>query len=367
MPISAALGSSALLPAGLGFRNKIMNGDMRIAQRGTGAITAASQNQYPVDRWTANSNATNSITFQQVADAPAGFTYSVRATSGGTGAAYSSNHYTFFTQKIEGFNIADLAWGTASAKPITISFWVKTSANAIGTHAIAVENSAGTMNYVATYTVSSTSWEYKTIQIYGPTSGTFNVDNTLGINLNFTLGAGSTYDATAGVWTSGKYSVAGAVDLGALASATWQITGVQLEQNTQPTPFEQRLYGVELGLCQRYYWRSTTGLTTDGSSRHAHFRRMNQYTSVASGHCAFPVPMRAEPTVGLYNGNGLGAVDAYGVGQESYVVATGEGLSPFGIGLFVKYTNSSLTTTAAFNVDATSVTYWANIEASAEL
>lgn len=255
MPISAALGSSALLPAGLGFRNKLINGDMRIAQRGTGSITAASQNQYPVDRWTANSNATNSITFQQVADAPAGFTYSVKATSGGTGAAYSSNHYTFFTQKIEGFNIADLAWGTSSAKPITISFWVKVSANAVGTHAIAVENSAGTMNYVATYTVNSTNWEYKTIQIYGPTSGTFNVDNTLGINLNFTLGAGSTYDATAGVWTSGKYSVSGAVDLGALSSATWQITGVQLEQNTQPTPFEQRLYGVELGLCQRYYYK----------------------------------------------------------------------------------------------------------------
>jgi len=264
MPISSALGSSALLPAGLGFRNKVINGDMRIAQRGTGAITASSINQYPVDRWIATSNATNPITFQQVADGPAGFTNSVRATSGGTGSAYSSNHYTFLTHRFEGFNVADLAWGTASAKSIVLSFWVKVSANAIGTHSLVVENSTGAMTYIATYTVTTTNWEYKTIQINGPTSGSFPTDNSTGFQIDFTLGVGSAFEGTAGAWTSGKYATAGSVDLGSLSSATWQITGVQLEQNTQPTPFEQRPIGVELRLCQRYYYRYSNATLNGG-------------------------------------------------------------------------------------------------------
>lgn len=365
MPISSLLGSSALLPAGLGFRNKIMNGDMRIAQRGTGSITAASQNQYPVDRWTANSNATNSITFQQVADAPAGFTYSVRATSGGTGAAYSSNHYTFFTQKIEGFNIADLAWGTASAKPITISFWVKVSANAVGTHAIAVENSSGTMNYVATYTVSSTSWEYKTIQIYGPTSGTFNVDNTLGINLNFTLGAGSTYDATAGVWTSGKYSVAGAVDFGALASATWQITGVQLEQNYQPTPFEQRPYGVELSLCQRYFH------IVPATDMYAYNLYWNVGLSGGSQvvNYKWPVPMRAIPTIRTSAGSATALDFSYfqnaaGAGLQRFLEDTG-GSSIYGCKTLLYSSNNNsnnLLTANGYTMAQSQIPLWVNAE-----
>ena len=304
MPISSALGSSALLPAGLGFRNKVINGDMRIAQRGTGAITASSVNQYPVDRWIATSNATNPITFQQVADGPAGFTNSVRATSGGTGSAYSSNHYTFLTQRFEGFNVADLAWGTASAKPIVLSFWVKVSANAMGTHSLVVENSTGAMTYIATYTVSTTNWEYKTIQISGPTSGSFPTDNSTGFQIDFTLGVGSAFEGTAGAWTSGKYATAGSVDLGSLSSATWQITGVQLEQNTQPTPFEQRPYGIELQLCQRYYFRYSM-ITSGGYHRLPSL--MNTYASnAAQGMVWHPVPMR--------NPNGPTSVEYFGVG-----------------------------------------------------
>ena len=338
---------------------------MVVAQRGTAAVTGSASAQYPVDRFVVY-NGTGTVTFQQSSVAPTGFTNSIVATVTATGS-YSTNGYTEIGHHIEGYNVADLAWGTAGAKPVVLSFWCRSSVT--GSYNVAFQNGAQNRSYIATFTVNAANtWEYKTIYVNGDTTGTWATDNGVGLRVWFQLGMGSAYDTTGGVWATGNLgSTSGTVDFAANSGATFYLTGVQLEQNYQPTPFEQRPYGVELALCQRYYWRSTTGLTTDGSSRHAHFRRMNQYTSVASGHCAFPVPMRAEPTVGLYNGNGLGAVDAYGVGQESYVVATGEGLSPFGIGLFVKYTNSSLTTTAAFNVDATSVTYWANIEASAEL
>lgn len=315
MPISSALGSSALLPAGLGFRNKVINGDMRIAQRGTGAITASSVNQYPVDRWIATSNATNPITFQQVADGPAGFTNSVRATSGGTGSAYSSNHYTFLTQRFEGFNVADLAWGTASAKPIVLSFWVKVSANAMGTHSLVVENSTGAMTYIATYTVSTTNWEYKTIQINGPTNGSFPTDNSTGFQIDFTLGVGSAFEGTAGTWTSGKYATAGSVDLGSLSSATWQITGVQLEQNTQPTPFEQRPYGIELQLCQRYYEKSFVGTAPASSGLTSFAGSVSGSNGLWIAGVQFKVTKRDTPNITTYdNNNNAGKITTWSGG-----------------------------------------------------
>jgi hypothetical protein len=186
-------------------------------------------------------------------------------------------------------------------------------------------------------------------RVYNEGASTVPSYNT-GNSLTFVL------DGTANV--NVEFSAAG-------SSAT--LGEVQLEQNFQPTPFEQRPIGVELALCQRYYWRSTSGLTTDGNSRHAHFRRLNAYQMIATGHCSFPVPMRAEPSVSLYSGNGIGFVDAYGAGQESYVIASAEGLSTFGFGMIVKYTNSGLGTTANFAGDPASYSYWMNIEASAEL
>lgn len=361
MPISAALGSSALLPAGLGFRNRFINGDFRVNQRNltsTGTVNgvALGNGAYGFDRWwfgwvggtatcTAQTFAVgNVISGQEPAN------YMRLVTSGQSGP---NGHYSHVVQRIEDVR-------SCAGQPVVVSFWAK--ADAARDVSLEIQQSFGTggspsattLTYVGKVSLT-TSWTryfvYFTMpSISGKTIGTNNDHYTA---VAFFVSAGTGFESRTN-------------SLG-VQNGTFDFWGMQLEQNTQPTSFEHRPIGVELALCQRYYWRSATGLTTDSTSRHAHFRRMNQYTSVASGHCAFPVPMRAEPTVGLYNGNGLGAVDGYGVGQESYVVATGEGLSPFGIGLFVKYTNSSLTTTAAFNVDATSVTYWANIEASAEL
>ena len=272
-----------------GMRNKIINGDMNIAQRGTSAINTS--DGYPVDRWRTNMNQTNTISFQQVAEAPAGFTNSVKATSDISPTAYSSTHRTFFIQNIEGFNIADLAWGTASAKPICVSFWVKVSAGATGTYAMVAGDPDGLMNYIATYSVTTTNWEYKTIVIPGPTSGTFLVNNLTGIQLNFVLGAGSQFYGTAGTWNNSKWSVSGAVDLGSLSSATWQVTGVQIERGEQSTPFEQLPYGVELALCQRYFIMFNT------TSRTLGYFGSGVIISTGAGYALIPLPvtMRIAP------------------------------------------------------------------------
>ena len=288
MPISSALGSSALLPAGLGHRNKIINGDMRIAQRGTATITGSGSAQYPVDRW-AVYNGTGTVTFVQSTDAPAGFNASILATVTATGS-YSTSGYTQITHKIEGFNCQDLAYGTASAKPIVLSFWVKSSV--IGVQNVSFKNSGNNRVYVATYTITAANtWEYETIRIPGDTSGTWLVDSGVGLEVTFNLGMGTQYDVAANTWlaSAAVYSTSGAVDFAANAGATFRVTGVQLEQNYQPTPFEQRPYGTELALCQRYYWRVTA---VAGRNFKSIGFGMADTTTTANILIHHPVPMR---------------------------------------------------------------------------
>ena len=289
MPISSALGSSALLPAGLGHRNKIINGDMRIAQRGTATITGSVGAQYPVDRWVVY-NGTGTVTFAQSSIAPAGFSNSINATVTATGP-YLTSKSTEIRQSIEGFNCQDLAWGTASAKPIMVSFWVRSSV--VGAYNVAIQNSGQSRTYVTSFSILvANTWEYKTIQITGDTTGTWLVDNGVGLYLRFQLGMGSIFDTTENTWTSGLAgATASAIDFAANSGATFYLTGVQLEQNYQPTPFEQRPYGTELALCQRYYYRITNSSTGDvvGSA------------SIGTGGAAFafiqfPVTMRTRVT-----------------------------------------------------------------------
>ena len=304
MGISSSLGSSALLPAGLGFRNKIINGDMQIAQRGTAAVTGSSTAQYPVDRWIALSQTSNTITFQQSTVAPPGFSNSVRVTVTSGGSAYTASQYTFLYQKIEGFNTVDLAYGTSSAKLVTVSFWAQSSVT--GNYSAVLENSAGTQNYVAPFTISAANtWEFKTIQIPGATSGTWLTDSNTGLTFYIVLGAGSNFDTTANTWVSGKYSVSGHVDIGATNGATFTVTGVQVERNNQATPFEQLPVGVELALCQRYYYKWATGVA---------YSSAGYLTAIASGFAimmvSLPVTMRIAPTAleksGTFTGNGTG-------------------------------------------------------------
>lgn len=234
------------------FRNRVLNGDMRIDQRNAGASVAFGPDIFSVDRWKVEGSANSKMTAQQSSVAPAGFTNSVLLT---TTAAYAVTAGDFFGifQAIEGFNVADLAWGTANAQSISISFWVRSSLT--GTFGGAIENAANNRSYPFSYSISvANTWEQKTVTIPGDTTGTWLTNNGRGLVLRFGVGVGSTYSGPAGAWSSTRYfAPTGATSVVGTNGATLYITGVQLEAGPTATPFERRPYSVELDLCERYY------------------------------------------------------------------------------------------------------------------
>jgi len=279
-----------------GFKSRIINGAMVIDQRNAGAIVTPIDAQYTLDRWKFNISQSAKFTVQQTPSATetgyatrvaAGFTNYLACTSS---SAYpvSSGDYFLAEQDIEGLNCYDLAWGTASAKSVTLSFWVYSSLT--GTFGGALVNSGLNRSYPFSYTINSAStWEQKTITIAGDTSGTWLTTNGVGIRVRFGIGVGTTYSGTAGSWAATNYvSATGATSVVGTNLATFYLTGVQLEKGSTATSFDYRPYGTELALCQRYYY------DTQASS--------------ASGYAAtgfvtsanFPVTMRAGPTVTMF-------------------------------------------------------------------
>jgi hypothetical protein len=238
------------------FKNRIINGDMRIAQRGTSDTVDGGGWDYLIDRFAAlGQSAAGVFTYSQDSDAPAGFQKSLKvAVTTADGTLASGDIYTL-RQTIEGFNSADFGWGTANAKTVTLSFWVRSSLT--GTFGGALNNE-GTRSYPFTYSVSvADTWEYKTITIAGDTSGTWGTTNSHGVRVTWGLGVGTTYSGTAGAWAGSEYfSATGAVSVIGTLNATWYVTGVQLEVGSVATPFERRPYGAELALCQRYFEKS---------------------------------------------------------------------------------------------------------------
>jgi hypothetical protein len=245
-----------------GFRNRLINSDMRIDQRNAGAaVTLSTTTQYPVDRFAAYKGTSGAtVTAQRSTTAPAGFTNSIIFTAS-TGATPAAGDINATWQTIEGFNIADLGWGTASAQSVTLSFWVRSSV--IGTYSLSFANGDSNRFYVATYAINSANtWEYKTITIAGDTSGTWLTDNGRGVQITWDLGYGSNFNGSAGAWGSSTIRrTSGSVQLIATSGATFYITGVQLEKGSVATEFERRPYGTELQLCQRYYqqWGGNSG------------------------------------------------------------------------------------------------------------
>ena len=282
------------------FRNRIINGACVIDQRNAGASTTPNS-QYTLDRWLFNNTQTGKFTVQQNAGSvtpPAGFTNYLGCT---VASAYSigSTDYFWIGQLIEGYNMADLSWGTASAKPITISFWVYSSLT--GTFAGGLRNNAASRSYGFNYSIPvANTWTYITVTIVGDTTGTWLTTNGVGVRLEFSLGVGSTYTQAAGAWTAGNYDVAsGGVSVVANAGATFYITGVQLEAGSTASPFEYRQYGTELALCQRYCRTYGNGLSgTAGAADRIYFTPL------------FEQPMRASPSISLI-GSGIKVSDNY--------------------------------------------------------
>ena len=281
-----------------GMKNRLINGGMVFDQRNAGASVAISTGTFLTDRWNVYLSHTATMAGQQSATAPNGFTNSLAITVG-TGAATSSTDQGFLRQKIEGFNVADIGWGTANAKTVTLSFWVRSSLT--GTFGVAIRNGSGNRAYVAAYTISSANtFEYKTIVISGDTTGTWTTSNNTGIQVAWDLGTGTTYSQAAGSWTSNATisGLIGGVKLAETSGATFYITGVQLEEGNAATSFEFRPYGTELALCQRYYAKLSGG----GFSNFAPFAVgfCGNSTSI-EGVINYPVTMRAAATLSFSN------------------------------------------------------------------
>jgi len=313
--VNALLAARTGTESSIGMRNRIINGDMRIDQRNAGAsITVNSTIQYSVDRFSPQF-ATTTGTAQRSTVAPAGFSNSMLITNG-TGASPSAAQYNGFRHEIEGFNTADLGWGTANAAPITISFWVRSSIT--GTYAGRLANAGDARSYVFTYTINAANtWEYKTITIAGDTSGTWATDNTRGIQVIWDLGSGSNFHGTAGSWAAGNFTrTSGSANWIATSSATFYITGIQLEAGTVATPFERRPYGTELALCQRYYQRIYSFI--EGTAAPSGF---NGYV-----YWHFKTSMRAAPTVVNSGTAAVGSV--YNANTENVGLFASAGTTP---------------------------------------
>ena len=313
--------------ASIGMKNRIINGNMTIDQRNAGAsITPTSTSTYTLDRYITILTQSSKFSVQQNAGSvtpPVGFTNYLGATSLAA-TTLGSGDYFLIAQWVEGFNVADLGWGTANAKTITISFWVRSSLT--GTFGGALNNSSNSRSYPYSYTISSAdTWEKKSITVPGDTTGTWLTTNAIGIKLRFGLGVGSTFSGTAGSWAGSNYfSATGATSVVGTSGATLYITGVQLETGTTATDFENLQYGQQLALCQRYYQLLTTINIAGYSS--------GTNESIFS-HYPLKMTMRAAPTINITSTGStsrLTSLSAHTISENAigfWVVASGAGFA----------------------------------------
>ena len=281
------------------FRNKLINGDMRIDQRNAGAAVTGvggTPGVYSLDRFRNGFPSTTArYSIQQVNDAPAGFYNSLKVTITTPESSLASNSVSVIGQIIEGFNCYDIKT-TGAQKPTAFSFWVKSSKT--GTFVVEFGDFPNARAVSATYTISSANtWEYKTIAFPADTGATWTASNSSAAILQFFLFAGSdftsgTLQTTWASYTNANRAV-GQSNLADTNGATFYITGVQLEVGTVATQFEHRPYGAELSLCKRYYATGrVSGLVGYAGGRLSSFTDVN-----------FEVEMRAIPTAYVsYNG-----------------------------------------------------------------
>jgi len=330
--VDAMTTSDGVTSAGTyGFKNRIINGAMVINQRGFSGTPA--NGDYTLDRWQANLTASSKYTLSQNAGSitpPAGFSNYLGITSSSAYSVGSGDQFNVL-QKIEGYNIADLAWGTASASAITISFKVYSSLT--GTFSGSLANSALNRCYVFNYTVSSANtWTTISVTIAGDTSGTWVTNNGTGMFVIFGLGSGSTYSGTAGSWGSTYYTQStGSVSVVGTNGATFYITGVQLEKGSTATSFDYRPYGTELQLCQRYFEMTFPQGTApvNGYTADLIQQGLGAWTSFSGGALrspliSFKVTKRATPSITIYNsGNSSsGTFGFYNGGWSSTTLVT---------------------------------------------
>ena len=287
-------------PNTFGFKNRIINGAGVISQyNGATAVTNSGGTTYFMDRWLVydGSGGSHFSVGQNKGGVtpPAGFTNYIGINVTSAVSASATNNFSL-QQHIEGFNIADLAWGTASAKTVTLSFWIYCSLT--GTFGGSLRDNGADYLYPFSFSIPvANTWTQISITITGATGGTWLTNNGRGIGVLFDLGLGSNFQSTAGAWTTNSYyTVTGATSLVGTNGANYYITGVQLETGTQATPFDYRDYGRELMMCQRYYeilWSNSINWQGNVASFYNSTRAF-----IRAWH---KVTKRAQPTITLSN------------------------------------------------------------------
>ena len=293
---SAALETSTNQP---NFRNIIINGDMSQAQRGT-SVSSLTGTDATCDRWRFAATSAGTWTISQSTTVPTGqgFSTSLKMDCTTADASPAADDALFIKHKIEGQNLQYLKKGTSSAESLTLSFWVRS--NKTGTYITRLQDADNSRNISQSYTISSAdTWEKKTLTFAGDTSGSLTLDNSVAIDLDFYLSAGSNY--TSGTlntsWNSATTAnrAVGQVNLGDSTSNDWYVTGVQLEAGTTASDFEFLPVDVNLARCQRYY-QIIADRTSTGTRMAITCAAAVDTTSVY-GAIQFPTPMRASATM----------------------------------------------------------------------
>tara|TARA_R100001443_G_scaffold83363_2_gene90194 strand:+ start:824 stop:1975 length:1152 start_codon:yes stop_codon:yes gene_type:complete len=299
------------------FRNLIINGDMKIAQRATSATTITNNSVHyaTVDRFAVYEYSGAVLTSEQhdmsAADqATTGQSKAMELNVTTADTSIASGEWCFFTQPVEAQFCQHALYGTSAAKNLTLSFWVKT--NKTGTYAVAIDKNDSTRYRLPiTYTVDSAdTWEKKVINI-SPTAGSTSLitaangaiadDNGLGFFIWWVLAAGTDSQGTNNTWTSsGHYTTSDQVNWLDSTDNNFHITGVQLEVGDQATDFEYLPFDVQFQRCQRYLQCITHNATTSGNvtGDNKYIMDVHFYNGTACyGSYMFPVQMRGTPTV----------------------------------------------------------------------
>jgi hypothetical protein len=280
-----------------------INGAMEVSQEnGTNVVGVINASKYVVDGWQLASAGVQTVNALQNTNAPTGFFNSLGCAVAGANASPGAGDYSILAQSIEGYRVRRLAFGTANAQPVTISFWV----NAVrpGNYSGTLVNGATNRSYAFVFTINATNtWEYKTITIPGDTTGTWAKDNTAGLRIYIGLLVGSTFQTAANAWTAGNYfGATGTVNGAAATTDAFYITGLTvLPGNEAPSaarsPFVMRPYDQELVTCQRYYEPLTFPTTGLAQLVPGGLNGANYYSQ-----WYFHAKKRATPTIALAPG-----------------------------------------------------------------
>jgi len=339
-----------------GRRNLIINGAMQVWQRGTSSTAVGSSNTYHADRFLAREDTDGGLTTERSTESPDNFKYSTKVTVTSADTSLGAAQKAYFSQRLEGTVWDHLNFGTSAAQTVTLSFYVRSSLT--GTFSGSLINDNNNRAYPWEYTINTANtWERKTITIAGDTTGTWDTGSGDWMELYWDLGLGSNFEGTAGAWAAAQdFGTSGSVKLIGTNSATWYITGVQLEVGNVATPFEHRSYGEELALCQRYYY---THINANGQT--VTFA-CNYYSNTnAEMHVPFHVTMRSAPSIDMVTGSGYYKI--YRLGGSDSVSGFTSGGSHTNLGYMFNNTEVSSTQGTGGHVQASNASAYLAFDA----